>query len=106
FAEQALDALCCRCGHDGERESDDVCRQYRAVVDDWPSESRAFACREHEEFAAIRSTQCYDLSRPDASVVPQGKVMLSFEFVVVSVSRDDHNMRPEDVDLEFKASRG
>jgi hypothetical protein len=26
FAEQALDALCCRCGHDWERESDDVCR--------------------------------------------------------------------------------
>src|SRR5271157_1854633 len=71
FAEQALDALRCRCGHDGERESDDVCRQYRAVVDDRPSESRAFAGREHEEFAAIRSTQPDDLSRPDISVVPQ-----------------------------------
>jgi len=106
FAQQALDALCCRCGPDRERERDDVCWQYRAVVDDRSSESRAFAGRKHEEFAAVRSTQRHGLSRPDVSVVPQREVMFALQFVVVSVSGDDHDMRTEGVDRHLQASRG
>jgi hypothetical protein len=105
-SQQVFDALCCCCGPDGERESDYVCREYRAVVDDRSSESSAFACREHEEFAAIRRTQRDDLGRPDISVIVQGKVVLPLKFIVVPVSRDDHDMRPEGADLHLQASCG
>jgi hypothetical protein len=105
LSEQAREALCCRCSPDGERERDDICGKDRAVIDDRSSESCALARGEHEESAAIRSAQRDELRRSKIPVIPHGKVVFALEVVVVPVSRDDDDMRPEGVDRYLQASR-